>query len=70
MSVKYRKWRELSIEPSNIKFKHIKLISIVSYPPAQNDVVESIVVTLEAAGFSDKMIGEDDDEFVRSILGI
>lgn len=43
MSVKYRKWRELSIEPSNIKFKHIKLISIVSYPPAQNDVVESIV---------------------------
>ena len=33
-------------------------------------VVENIVDTLEAAGFSDKMIGEDDDEFVRSILGI
>lgn len=36
----------------------------------EENVVQNIVDTLETAGFSDKMIGEDDDEFVRSILGI
>ena len=36
----------------------------------EENVVESIITTLEAAGFSDKMIGEDDDEFIRNILGI
>ena len=36
----------------------------------EENVVDSIITTLEAAGFSDKMIGEDDDEFIRNILGI
>lgn len=40
MSIKYEKWRELSIEPFDIEYNNIKLIDIVSYPPAQNDVIE------------------------------
>lgn len=42
MSVKYEKWRDLSINPFDIKFKNIRVLELVSYPPAQNDVVECI----------------------------
>ena len=37
---KYEKWRELEIDPINIKYKNIKIKSIDSYLPAGNDVVE------------------------------
>lgn len=41
--MKYNKWRELSINLFDIKFKNIKLIKEISYPPAGNDVVECLV---------------------------
>ena len=37
---KYEKWRELKIDPFEIKYKKIKIKSIDSYLPAGNDVVE------------------------------
>ncbi|MDD4298616.1 MAG: aminoglycoside phosphotransferase family protein [Bacilli bacterium] len=40
MGKKYKKWRDLTTDPFDIKFKNIKLNQIVSYPPAGNDVVE------------------------------
>ena len=36
----YKKWRELSINPFEIKFNNIVLDNIISYPHAGNDVVE------------------------------
>ena len=42
MSQIYEKWRELDVNPFDIKFKNIKLIKIISYPPAQNDVIECL----------------------------
>lgn len=41
--MKYEKWRDLSLDPLCVKYNHFKLISIISYPPAQNDVIECIV---------------------------
>ena len=38
----YEKWRELSVNPLDIPLKNIVLKEIVSYPPAQNDVVECV----------------------------
>ena len=38
--MKIEKWKDLSIEPTKIKFKEIKDLEIISYPYAQNDVVE------------------------------
>lgn len=38
----YPKWRDLAIDPFEIKYNCIKLKSIVNYPPAGNDVVEAI----------------------------
>lgn len=42
MSIKYKKWRELLIDPLYVKYKNFELINIVSYPPAQNDVIEGV----------------------------
>ena len=42
MSEIYEKWRELNIDPNEIKYKNIKIKKILSYPPAGNDVVECI----------------------------
>lgn len=39
----YEKFRDLSVDFFDIKFKNIKLKEIISYPPAGNDVVEAIV---------------------------
>lgn len=38
----YKKWRELSVDPYKIKYKNIKLINIISYLPAGNDVLECL----------------------------
>ena len=38
----YEKWRELNINPFDIKFNNIKIKEIISYPPAGNDVVECV----------------------------
>ena len=40
----YKKWRELSVNLFDIKFKKIKLIKELNYPPAGNDVVECKVI--------------------------
>ena len=40
MGIIYDKWRDLLIDPTNIKYKKIKILEIFSYPYAQNDVVE------------------------------
>lgn len=40
MSIVYEKWRELGIDPFSIKYKNIKILKIISYPPAGNDVIE------------------------------
>ena len=42
MSIVYQKWRDLIINPFNIKFNCIKINRIISYPPAGNDVVECL----------------------------
>lgn len=42
MSLIYEKWRELETDPFDIPFKKIKLKKIISYPPAQNDVIECV----------------------------
>lgn len=42
MSIIYEKWRDLDIDPYEIPFKDIKIKKIISYPPAQNDVIECI----------------------------
>lgn len=42
MSIKYKKWRELLTDPLYVKYKNFELINIVSYPPAQNDVIEGV----------------------------
>lgn len=42
MSNVYKKWRELDLEPSKIKYINIKFKKAISYPPAGNDVVESL----------------------------
>lgn len=38
----YEKWRELNINPLDIKFNNIIIKKIISYPPAGNDVVECV----------------------------
>lgn len=35
-----KKWRDLTFDPYKIKFKNFKLLDIISYPHAQNDVIE------------------------------
>ncbi len=40
--MKYKKWRELEIDPYKIPFQNIKIEKIISYLPAGNDVVECI----------------------------
>ena len=40
MSLKYKKWRDLSVNPFSIKFKKIVLLDVYSYPVGQNDVIE------------------------------
>lgn len=35
-----KKWRELTFDPYKIKFNNFKLLDIISYPHAQNDVIE------------------------------
>ena len=35
-----KKWRDLTFEPDKIKFKNFKLLNVLSYPHAQNDVIE------------------------------
>ena len=40
--MKYKQWRELSINPYKIPFKNFKLIKIVNYFPAGNDVLECL----------------------------
>ncbi len=42
MSKRYKKWRELLIDPFTIDFKNIELKEIISYLPAGNDVLECI----------------------------
>ena len=41
--MKYKKWRDLTINLSDIPFKKIKLLKELNYPPAGNDVVECLV---------------------------
>lgn len=41
--MKYKKWRDLTIDLSDIPFKKIKLLKELNYPPAGNDVVECLV---------------------------
>lgn len=41
--MKYKKWRELIVDPFAIPFKSFKLIKIVNYLPAGNDVLECLV---------------------------
>lgn len=41
--MKYKKWRELIVDPFAIPFKRFKLIKIVNYLPAGNDVLECLV---------------------------
>lgn len=38
--MKYKKWRNLEIDPLEINFKNIKLKEITGYMPAGNDVIE------------------------------
>jgi aminoglycoside phosphotransferase (APT) family kinase protein len=38
--MKYKKYRELEIEPNQINFKNIKVLEILNYMPAGNDVIE------------------------------
>lgn len=40
MGKKYVQWRELSIDPFQINFSKIVIKKIISFPPAENDVVE------------------------------
>ncbi|MDD4188374.1 MAG: aminoglycoside phosphotransferase family protein [Bacilli bacterium] len=40
MGKKYKKWRSLEVDPFVVDFKKIKIKSIISYPPAGNDVIE------------------------------
>ncbi len=40
--MKYKKWRELNIDPYTIPYKNIKLEKIINYLPAGNDVLECI----------------------------
>lgn len=42
MTIIYEKWRDLDIDPFKIPFQAIKIKKIVSYPPAQNDVIECL----------------------------
>ena len=42
---KYEKWRELNIDPKDIKFKTIKVLKEISYPHCGNDVVECEIKT-------------------------
>ncbi len=37
-----KKWRDLIIEPFDIKYNNIKIDKIIGYPPAGNDVVECL----------------------------
>ncbi len=38
----YKKWRELSINPFEIKFKELRVNEIINYPYAGNDVIECL----------------------------
>ncbi len=40
MEKKYKQWRDLILDPFEIKFKKIKLNKIINYFPAGNDVLE------------------------------
>lgn len=40
--MKYKQWRELSVDPYKIPFKTFKLIKITNYLPAGNDVLECL----------------------------
>lgn len=40
--MKYKQWRELSINPYKIPFKTFKLIKVINYFPAGNDVLECL----------------------------
>lgn len=40
--MKYKKWRELSLDPFKIPFTNFKLIKILNYLPAGNDVIECL----------------------------
>jgi len=42
MTIIYEKWRDLDIDPLDIPFKTLKIKKIISYPPAQNDVIECL----------------------------
>lgn len=42
MNNAYQKWRDLIIDPFDIKYSNIKIKEIISYPPAGNDVVECV----------------------------
>ena len=41
--MKYKKWRELSVDFKKIPFKTFNIINIVNYPPAGNDVIECTI---------------------------
>ena len=41
--MKYKKWRELELDPFNINFKKIKIKKITGYMPAGNDVIEVLL---------------------------
>lgn len=44
MSQIYEKWRDLTVNFDEIKFKNIHLKEIISYPPAGNDVIEAEII--------------------------
>lgn len=44
MSQIYKKWRDLSVDFSDINYQNIILKKIISYPPAGNDVIEAKVL--------------------------
>ncbi len=41
--MKYKKYRDLVVDPFKINFKTVKLIKILNYMPAGNDVIECLV---------------------------